>query len=80
MLHPDEPRFLRGVPPVEHLATFHWLFDGMAVDESKRRFQSYCLTALQRWSTIRCPSQDPQLCSGLCNQVLSWVQDQANFR
>jgi hypothetical protein len=36
MLHPDEARFLRAVPPVEHLATFHWLFDGMAVDESKR--------------------------------------------
>jgi hypothetical protein len=47
MLHPDEPRLLRVVPPAEHLATFHRLFDGMAVDESKRRFQSYCLSALQ---------------------------------
>ena len=47
MLHPDEPRFLRVVPPVEHLATFHWLFDGMEVDESKRGFQPYCLSALQ---------------------------------
>ena len=47
MLRPGEARFVRVVPPVEHLATFHWLFDGMAVDESKRRFQSYCLSALQ---------------------------------
>jgi hypothetical protein len=47
MLHPGEARFLRVVPPVQHLATFHWLFDGMAVDESKRRFQAYCLSALQ---------------------------------
>ena len=47
MLRPDETKFLRIVPPVQHLATFHWLFDGMAVDESKRRFQSYCLSALQ---------------------------------
>jgi hypothetical protein len=47
MLRPGEARFLRVVPPVEHLATFHWLFDGMPVDESKRMFQSYCLSALQ---------------------------------
>jgi hypothetical protein len=47
MLRPGEAKFLRVVPPLEHLATFHWLFDGMAVDESKRRFQSYCLSALQ---------------------------------
>ena len=39
MLRPDETKFLRIVPPVQHLATFHWLFDGMAVDESKRRFR-----------------------------------------
>jgi hypothetical protein len=47
MLHPDESKFIRVIPPGEHLATFHWLFDGMEFDESKARLQSYYLSALQ---------------------------------
>jgi hypothetical protein len=47
MLHPDEAKFIRVIPPAEHLATFHWIFDGMELDESKALVQSYYVSALQ---------------------------------
>jgi hypothetical protein len=49
LLHPDAATtgFINAVPPVEHVATFRWLFDGYALDESNRRLRSYYLSALE---------------------------------
>jgi hypothetical protein len=47
MLHSDEAKFIRAIPPAEHLATFQWLFKGMELDESKALAQSYYLSSLQ---------------------------------
>jgi hypothetical protein len=40
-------RFLNAVPPAEHVATFHWLFDGVNLGESKSIERSYYLAILQ---------------------------------
>ena len=49
LLHPDAAttRFINAVPPAEHVATFRWLFDGYALDESNSRLRSYYLSALE---------------------------------
>jgi hypothetical protein len=49
LLHPDAAttRFINAVSPAEHVATFRWLFDGYALDESNSRLRSYYLSALE---------------------------------
>ena len=40
-------QFLSVVPPAEHVATFHWLFDGVEFDESKSLQRTCYLAELQ---------------------------------
>ena len=49
LLHPNAAttRFINAVPPTEHVATFRWLFDGYALDESNSRLRSYYLSVLE---------------------------------
>jgi tetratricopeptide (TPR) repeat protein len=43
----DSSSFVNAVPPAEHLATFHWLFDKADLDESKSTLRTYYVAALQ---------------------------------
>jgi tetratricopeptide (TPR) repeat protein len=40
-------QFVNVLPPAEHLATFHWLFDNLPLDEGKSRSRAYYLAILQ---------------------------------
>ncbi|HKV60623.1 MAG TPA: hypothetical protein VJO16_01815 [Candidatus Acidoferrum sp.] len=40
-------QFLNVIPPAEHLATFHWLFDGLDFDESESKLRSGYLATLE---------------------------------
>jgi tetratricopeptide (TPR) repeat protein len=44
---PRSNRFLNVIPPAEHVATFHWLFDGLDFDDSKGRLCMGYLATLQ---------------------------------
>ena len=48
-LHPsaETVRFINLVPPAEHVATFHWLFDKVDFDKSNSRLRAYYLAVLQ---------------------------------
>jgi hypothetical protein len=43
----ETPRFIRAVPPAEHLATFHWLFDGMEAGGSETLLRDGDLCVLE---------------------------------
>jgi hypothetical protein len=46
--------FIRAVPPLEHIATFHWLFDGLDTDDSTSQWSRvYYLAALQEAAGLR---------------------------
>ena len=45
--NPSTNRFLNVIPPREHIATFHWLFDGLNLDESESRLRSGYLATLE---------------------------------
>jgi tetratricopeptide (TPR) repeat protein len=40
-------RFINAVPPTEHLATFHWLFDSLDPNDSNGKLRIYYLAVLQ---------------------------------
>jgi hypothetical protein len=40
-------RFINAVPSAEHVATFHWLFDGYALDEYNSRLRTFYLSVLE---------------------------------
>jgi len=44
---PSANRFLNVIPPGEHLATFHWLFDGLDFDESESMLRGGYLATLE---------------------------------
>jgi hypothetical protein len=44
---PRANRFLNAIPPTEHLATFHWLFDGLNLDDSESGLRMGYLATLQ---------------------------------
>jgi hypothetical protein len=44
---PQTNQFLNAIPPAEHLATFHWLFDGLEFDESESMLRMGYLATLQ---------------------------------
>lgn len=45
---PNTSAFINAVPPAEHVATFHWLFDALDSDESPNRWSRvYYLAVLQ---------------------------------
>jgi tetratricopeptide (TPR) repeat protein len=39
--------FISAVPPAEHVATFHWLFDGVSLDANNKAPQAYYLGELE---------------------------------
>jgi hypothetical protein len=41
------PRFINAVPPAEHVATFHWLFDSLALGNSNILERTGCLSVLE---------------------------------
>jgi len=45
--NPGANRFLNAIPLAEHLATFHWLFDGLNFDESQSMLRMGYLATLQ---------------------------------
>jgi hypothetical protein len=45
--NPSANRFLNVIPPGEHLATFHWLFDGLDFDESESMLRGGYLATLE---------------------------------
>jgi Tfp pilus assembly protein PilF len=45
--NPLTNRFLNVIPPAEHLATFHWLFDSLDFDESESILRSAYLATLE---------------------------------
>jgi tetratricopeptide (TPR) repeat protein len=45
--NPSTNRFLNVIPPREHIATFHWLFDGLNLDESESRLRSGYLATIE---------------------------------
>jgi tetratricopeptide (TPR) repeat protein len=45
--NPGTNRFLNVIPPREHIATFHWLFDGLNLDESESRLRSGYLATIE---------------------------------
>jgi tetratricopeptide (TPR) repeat protein len=49
LAHPnaETSRFVAAVPPAEHVATFHWLFDRLELDESKSTLRTYYLAVLE---------------------------------
>jgi len=44
---PEAVRFINAVPPAEHVATFHWLFDTMDADSSNGISRTFYLAVLQ---------------------------------
>jgi len=44
---PRTNRFLNVIPPAEHLATFHWLFDSLELDDSESLLRSGYVATLQ---------------------------------
>jgi hypothetical protein len=45
--NPSANQFLNAIPPEEHLATFHWLFDGLDLDESESLLRSGYLASIE---------------------------------
>jgi hypothetical protein len=45
--NPSSNQFLNVIPPEEHLATFHWLFDGLDLDESGSLLRSGYLASIE---------------------------------
>ncbi len=43
---PATAPLVNAVPPLEHIATFRWLFDSLDLDESKSLLRTYCLAVL----------------------------------
>ena len=51
--NPLSNQFLNAIPPGEHLATFHWLFDGLDFDQSESLLRSGYLATLEEASGQR---------------------------
>jgi hypothetical protein len=45
---PATPAFIHAVAPADHVATFHWMFDKVALDDSNADLRAYYLSALEQ--------------------------------